>query len=258
MHRNSSTIIVFVVLFLLAALIFILQGSLSGVSGFVSNFTRPLQSNLFIFFNRPPTAESKKVQQIIYTIAKQAQMNQLKNDNAALRDQFATANLDSTKLLPAKIIGLPGLMPGVSLPEQLILDQGTNQGVQNGMAVVIKNILLGEVTRVEATTCLVTLISQPNFLFTAHTQNTNTLGIVKGEGLDKVALVNVELSDTLKIGDIVITKGEENLSGKGLPPGLVIGKITAINKPPSALYQTAAIGNPVDITKLSQVFIMLK
>ena len=258
MHKNSSTTFVFFILFLFAILIFFFRAQLGGISGMISNISRPVQSSLFGTFNHSSNEISKKSQQVIDTVVNQAQMNQLKSDNNALRDQFATASIDTSQLLPARIIGLPQFLPGISLPEQLILDQGANQGVQRGMTVIIKNVLIGEITQVEAATSLVTLISSPNFLFTAQTQNTNTLGIVKGEGSDKVALVNVELSDTLKIGDIVVTKGDKNLTGKGLPPGLVVGKISAINKSPSALYQSAAVQNPVDITKVSEVFIMLK
>ncbi len=258
MRKNSSTTFVFIVLFLFAALIFVFRMQLVGISGMITNFSRPLQAGLFSVFNHPSNETNKKFQQVVDTLVSQAQMNQLKSDNNALRDQFATANIEPSQLLPSRIIGLPQFLPGISLPEQLILDQGTNQGVQKGMPVIIKNVLIGEITKVESATSLVTLISSPNFLFTAQTQNTNTLGIVKGEGADKVVLVNVELSDTLKIGDIVVTKGDKNLTGKGLPPGLVVGKISAINKSPSALYQSAAIQNPIDITKVSEVFIMLK
>ncbi len=258
MRKNSSTIVIFIALFLLIVLIFIFRGQLNGVSGILSSATRPLQSNLFSLFNHPSTVSTKQSLQVIYTLTDQAKMNQLKEDNNALRDQFATSSINPSKLLPAKIIGLPQFVPGISLPEQVILDQGANEGIQKGMPVVVKNVLIGEVAQVEPTTSLVTLTSNPTVSFTAQTQNTQTLGIVRGEGADKVALVNVELSDNLKIGDIVVTKGDKNLVGQGLPPGLVIGKITAINKSPSALYQSAAIQNPVNITRVSEVFVMLK
>jgi len=45
-------------------------------------------------------------------------------DNKALRDQFQTENPKSTNLIEADIIGAPGFIPGISIPETLVLNRG--------------------------------------------------------------------------------------------------------------------------------------
>ena len=59
-------------------------------------------------------------------------------------------------------------------------------------------------------------------------------------------LDNVLLSDNIKRGEIVLTKGDLTINNTGFPEGLTVGKVIAIDKNPSALFQTAGIKNLID------------
>ena len=69
-------------------------------------------------------------------------------------------------------------------------------------------------------------------------------------------LDNVLLTENLKNGDLVLTKGDVNLNGEGFLPGLIVGKIISVEKSPSALFQKAQVEGLVDVTKLSTVFVI--
>ena len=188
-------------------------------------------------------------------IQKLVDENKLLDDNKALRDQFATQNPSSQTLIPAVVVGAPGFIPGISVPENLIIDRGELDGVIVGDAVIYKDNLLGQVTKTTSYLSVVTLITNSSLSFTAKTLKTQTLGVLNGEGGGDMVLNNVLLSDKLNIGDIVLTKGDLNEKGQGFPPNLVVGKIISVSKNPSDLFQKAEIKSLIDITKLNTIFV---
>lgn len=182
----------------------------------------------------------------------------LQKDNNALRDQFQTTTPKSTQLLPAQIIGQQTILATVSTPTVFVLDKGEKDGVKVDQAVVSKDMLVGRVKKTAGSTSIVELTTSPGFLLTGKTIKSGATGIVKGQGNGKIALENVVLSEELTVGDSVVTKGDISLSGDGTLPNLVIGKITSVEKQPSALFQKAEITPLGDFSTLSMIFIIVK
>lgn len=180
----------------------------------------------------------------------------LEKENQALKDQFQLAFPKAQRLLPAKIIGAPSFIPGASSPENLIIDKGLKDNVYLGLAVVFKDNLVGKITRVSSSSSLVNVVIHKSFSLAAKTLETGALGITRGTG-EEVILDNVLLSENLKTNDIVLTKGEQDINGKGVPADLIIGKIESIEKKPSSLFQKANIKILLDYSKLSTIFIVL-
>lgn len=185
-----------------------------------------------------------------------AKLQVIAQDNKALRDQFQTTSPSSQTLIPAKIVGEPNFLPSITAPDVLIIDKGTTDGVYANSAVVFKDNLIGKVTNVNNHFAKVLLLTNKAFTLTAKTAQTNALGIIRGQGAGEYLLDNVLLSDKLTVGDAVVTGGETNFDGKGVPPGLILGKISSVDKNPSALFQKARIQSLVDIPKLSMVFVV--
>jgi rod shape-determining protein MreC len=177
-------------------------------------------------------------------------------DNNALKDQFQTENVRSLNLIPADIIGAPGFIPGISVPENLILDRGEVDKVKAGDAVIYQNNVIGKVSTVRSYVSNVSLITNSSSSFTALTLSTKALGVIKGQGGGEMILDNVLLSDNLKINDIVLTSGNVNGQGIGLPPDLIVGKIISVSKNPSDLFQKAEVQSLINVTKLTKVFII--
>ena len=182
--------------------------------------------------------------------------DKLMEDNKALRDQFQTESPKSTTMLPAQIIGAPGFIPGISLPESYTLDKGESDGVRVGDAVVFEDNLVGVISKTTRFLSSVELITNSHFSLTAKTRDTNALGVIKGQGGGSLILDNVVLSETLKTGDFVLSKGSVDNGGSGVWPDLVIGKISAVSKNPSDLFQRAKLKSDLDFLKLVKVFIV--
>jgi rod shape-determining protein MreC len=174
----------------------------------------------------------------------------------ALRDQFAVTTVNPQTLLPAKIVGRRTIVPGFSLPDQMIINRGKSDRVQKGNVVIYKDFFLGQVTSVSEHTSIVDMSYRKGFFTSASVADSGAPGIIKGQGQGEMLLDNVILSDTLRLQSNVLTKGAVDESGKGVPPGLLIGKIISIDKKPSALFQTAKVSLALDIARLDNVFIL--
>lgn len=179
----------------------------------------------------------------------------LQDENNALKDQFMTNNPSNGHIVPASIIGAPGFIPGISLPEKLILNKGSSSGVAKGHAVVVKDTIIGIVSDVSSSLSVVSVLGKGDTSFTAKTLETHAVGLVSAAG-GGLELRNVVLSQKLKRGDIVLTKGDIDALGRGIPPDLIVGRIVAIDKKPSSLFQTAQLKSPVAVSDISTVFIV--
>lgn len=231
-------------------------------SSLIHNAFAPLQTALFVFFQKTQdimaNQQMQKLTEENATLTKKlVDQKTLQEENTALREQFKTEKLPSKTVLPATIVGAPRFIPNVSAPEFFIVDKGLRDGVQTGQAVVYKDTVVGKIEKTTNGFSQVSLVNNKSSLFTAKTVETAALGVIKGQGNDMM-LDNVVLSDQLRIGDVVITGGDIDVGGKGYPPDLIVGKITGIEKEPSALFQKARVKSLLNFEKLTMVFIVVQ
>jgi len=158
--------------------------------------------------------------------------------------------------LPSNVVGAPGFIPGLSVPFNLIIDKGSKDNVKVGMGVVVGNNLVGKIVQTSFFLSKVSLVTDPSLSLSSKTTS-NAAGVIKGVEGGKMVLDNVILSESLKNGDFVLTNGDINLDGVGLPPDIIIGKIISIEKNPSALFQKAKVESLLNFTKLSKVFVVM-
>lgn len=262
MQRRKSFWSTFLVVLFLCILILALSlyGRLIFLSSFLEKRTAQIQGIAFqIFNNLPFIAQDKKVKELEQKnqelLSQIRDFEKLKKDNRALLDQFQTAYPKSTQLLKTDIIGAPNFLPGVSVPNVFILNKGGNDKIKKGYTVIIKDNLVGVVSQVSANLSKVDTVNNSSFSFTAKTQN-GAMGVIRG-GVTLI-LDNILLSEDVKTGELVLTKGDINSDGIGILPDLVVGKITSVEKNPSDLFQKARVESSVNFTNLTSVFVYMQ
>jgi rod shape-determining protein MreC len=262
MHKRRIFFPIVLLFVILSTTVFLVAKQ--GLFGFTNALTQkvlsPLQSIIVMPFQSPliKSSSSQQLQKENRQLRQQlVDQKLLEADNRALQDQFATANPPAKHVLPARIVSDPSFIPGITLPDTIVIDKGLFDKVQVGQAVVYKENAIGKITKVNTYFSLVTLITAKKSAITAKTLN-GAIGISKGEGNNELLLENVLLSQHLKIGDMVVTMGDQDISGNGYSPDLIIGKITAIEHEPSALFQKAQVVSLVDMTKLRVVFVVVR
>lgn len=214
-----------------------------------------------VFRFSPPFSNSevlKLEQEKRQLIEKIADEQKLQKDLAALKDQFQVTTPASTLLLPSNVVGAVGFIPNITPPEMLIFDKGSKDGVVKGQAVVVGKNLIGKIIEVSAHLAKVSLITSASFSTPGQSSNGKTIGVIKGKGNGEIVFDNVLLSDSLSLGDIIVTKGTIDMQSVGVPKDLVVGTITSIDKKPSALFQTAKIKTTLDMSRQDSVFVVIQ
>nr|MBI5455459.1 rod shape-determining protein MreC [Candidatus Levybacteria bacterium] len=264
MQKRSSYFLYFIIFFCISLLLLFSSkvSFLKPVNSIVQVVFAPVQSLTYGIYSSVINIGSSSKLKLLedenrLLIKKLADLKKVEGDNKALQDQFQTVNIRSTSLLPAGVIGAPGLIPGISVPETLTLNRGQADGVKVGQAVIYKDNLIGKVIKTSNYLSSVLLITNSSSSFTASSLETNALGVVKGGGGGGLIFDNILLSESLKKDDLVVTKGDVNQKGEGFPKGLIVGKIASVSKNASDLFQKAKVKQLVDLTKLNAVFIII-
>ena len=259
--ENFTSIFLFFAIF--ALIIFTLSkfGFLSFPASILQKALSPFAGSVysaFNFFSSPSkdSTISKIKEENRELVKKIVSQSVLQKENSALHDQFATTSIRSKILLPAKIIAAPSFIPGISSPQNFIIDKGTSDSVRVGNAVIYKDNLVGKVTEANLYFSKVTLLTDPSFSLTVKTLRTRSSGVVKGKGEKQMILDNVLQSDDIKVSDIILTTGDQDIKGLGLPPDLIVGKLISVNKKPSNLFQKGEVVSFLDFLSLSTVFVV--
>lgn len=249
MKQAKNVFPIFLLLFSLSLLIlFFSQNTLLSP---LQAITLPIQKWTYASFNpqRFVQTDGKKLQEENDRLRVQlAKLQEIERDNKALHDQFAQTNPQPKDVLPAEIIGVQ--------ENKMIVDRGEKSGVKAGNVAIVKDNLIGVVSKVSPNVSVVTLITDPSTSFTAIASKTKAIGVVKAQDEGNIFFDNVVLSEKLEKSDIIMTKGDVEEEGKGIPPDLVVGEIASVKKKDSNLFQQAEVHSLVDFSQLRTVFII--
>jgi rod shape-determining protein MreC len=214
-----------------------------------------LWGNVNSFFQRDPDVEALRQRnaELEAQLAQQQdritalEERQVDYDYLASLVHYAGDHADR-EYLAANVIGFdPSPFLGY-----IILDRGSNDGVQRDMPVVTELGLVGRVVEVTSVACRVLLITDPNAPVNARLQRSRDVGVVVGGvagGLEMQYLA--QKADVLP-GDVVITSG----LGGAYPDGIVIGTVTVVKRQDYEVQQSAELVSPVDFRSLEMVLII--
>lgn len=112
---------------------------------------------------------------------------------------------------------------------------------------------MGIVHDVQQSSASILLLTSFNAKISATVQNdSQSPGIVQGDHNISLRLTFVPQTDTLSIGDTVVTSGND----EHVPADLVIGSIQEIFQQPGSLFQEASLTPLFDASQLSIVSVI--
>ncbi|NLT95617.1 MAG: rod shape-determining protein MreC [Clostridia bacterium] len=176
-------------------------------------------------------------------------------ENIRLREllDFKEAHINDFELLTAKVIG----RDPSNWYSTIILNKGTNDGVQKDMTVITHQGLVGRVINTSPRASEVLLIIDQEGAVGARVWETReTLGVVEGRGQDNNLLTMIHMAHDAEIavGQTIVTSGLAGI----FPPGIKIGEVVAVKDETSGLMKQAEIKTFVDFNRLEEVFIILE
>jgi len=134
----------------------------------------------------------------------------------------------------------------------LVLDKGEKDGVSKDMSAITPKGFAGKIFNVTESYSKLLLLTDINFSAAVRLQESRKEGIVSGTGTRKAILKHIPYEDEIKIGDIVITSGLDQL----FPPGIPIGFISRIDKQGIGHFQYIEVTPYVDDSKMEEVLII--
>ncbi|MCK4655407.1 MAG: rod shape-determining protein MreC [candidate division Zixibacteria bacterium] len=169
-------------------------------------------------------------------------------ENERLRNLLGFKETLGYDLIPAEIIALdPKRRQNAVLSEI-----SSEKSVSSNLPVVNVDGLVGKTTSVLNDLVTVELLTSPNCRVAARDANTRVLGIIRWVGGRHLLLDNVSLSDTVRVGDTIITSG---LGGR-FPENLPIGTISNVEVGRSPFFKTIDVAPFVDFGALDELMIL--
>lgn len=186
----------------------------------------------------------------------------LEEENQVLRQNLKFLSKSQFRYVMADIISRNEIATIDKDSQTIIINKGLNDGLSAGLAVISpiiygdgnQGVIIGKVVAVKENTAEVYLATNRDCKIAVSLFNqTKTSGLVHGELGLTIKMEFISQIEDIKSGDIVITSGLE----KNIPRGLVVGKVTEVNKDSNELWQNAIIEPLSDFSKLTIVAVLL-
>ncbi len=207
----------------------------------------------------------------------------LKRENAELREQLRFAKVDQETFNRYRRAlafdetfrfdgdsGFERIWAQVSVRQpgtvesSIVVDRGSNDGVQVNDAVMVPGGLIGRVTSVTGDNAIVGLMlddTQAVSAVVVESEATGVLKTVSTEGVPTMTLRFVKQSADVKVDDQVVTSGFASKNGElrsVYPKGLPIGIVTNVGNDPADLHKTVQVTPFADFDRIDEVMILTR
>lgn len=177
-----------------------------------------------------------------------ASMSEVERENARLRELLRFSREAGVAGVAASIVGSDpsGWVRG------LLINRGTLNGVDIGMAVVTPQGVVGQVVAASPDTARVLLINDHSSGVDALVQSTRVRGVLQGAGASGCELRFVTKDASIKPGDLVVTSGLDRV----YPKGLVLGTVGSVSVAGPGLFQSVSVKPAVDAQRAEEVLVV--
>ena len=262
--------IVFVVLLTITVLLMALSSN---------PFVREVQNGVSFAF-RPIQVGIDDVAKTISSVAGTvAEIDRLRVDNAALQaendrltaenarlHEIARENDNLTALLQLRagfdyqtVAANVIARESSEFRKSIVIDRGTDQGLKVGdVAVAAGGALAGRVTDVTNGTARILLLTDTQSTVIGQLSTNAATGEVVGQLGGVLIMDQIDVTETVTVGDEVVTAGIELASGvrSPYPKGLLIGQVVDVKHDANAVVQTAYLQPAARLDKLETLLVI--
>ena len=181
--------------------------------------------DFYYFISRPFWPGSFQKEVILKSINQESLINLrlLKKDNIRLREILSLQNSSVENTISAAVIS----RKTGSWWRQIILNKGSNDGVEIGSTVIGPGGLLGRVSNTSLFTSSVKLLTSPESKVGVWIDRIQINGLLVGVGDDYPSLILYSKDADIKVGDFVSSSPASTL----LPPNIPIGIVQSVDEP---------------------------
>jgi len=178
-------------------------------------------------------------------------VNAVKADTDLKRLLFLGEGLDAkAKPVAARVIGRD---PG-NFESTIMLDRGTESGIEVDMAVVAPDGVVGHVVNSLHGGCSVRVLTDAASAIAVRTTTHPVTGIAQGHtGSRELTVADFDTTDNVHRGDVVVTA---DLANSVYPPDLPVGTVTRVDKQSAGLGSVVHVAPFVDFDALEFVMVL--
>jgi rod shape-determining protein MreC len=175
-------------------------------------------------------------------------LEQVRQENMRLRRLLSFDPERTYRTLGARVVArTPAFLSNV-----LYIDRGASDGVVPDSPVVSGTGVIGRVVLVSLKEAQVQLLTDVDASAGAMVENTRSPGVAKGNGEPLLELDYIANTETVNVGDLVVTSGLDRIFPKGLP----IGKVVESYKGKS-VFRAVRVEPAVDFLRIEEVLVLL-
>ncbi len=172
-------------------------------------------------------------------------------ENLRLRQLLGLPAYRNFPMRPVEILSFSG----EGLVTAATLSAGRHAGIREGDPVVTVEGLLGRVGEVWPDLSRAVLLTDPNVAVACEVESTGVLGVLRFSSVPRprLELTNVPMSDTVKVGERVLTSG----LSQHFPRGLLVGSVAGLGRDPSGLTQDIEVAPAARLSRVRHAFVLL-
>ncbi|MFH0840721.1 MAG: rod shape-determining protein MreC [bacterium] len=188
-------------------------------------------------------------------LSENAQLHYLQEENKILREYAGFFERTKYSHVVADVISRNTIDSSLLQSSNIIINRGSDNGITIGLLAVNQaGMAVGKVTQVSKGIAEVSLISSKRCNLAVSLQNeSHTMGVTEGETGLTVSINLIPQTEEVNIDDLVVTSGLEN----NIPRGMIVGRVTQVEKENNEIWQRAVIEPLVDLESLMMVSIIL-
>jgi len=263
-NKERAVLVLMPLLVLHLALLSIQIESSSGTL-LIKTWTLAVQAPILSFSSSITGGVQHVWQNYLWTIGARAQNEQLQkavHELMLINNSYAQSQKENERLhrllsmnerMEFKSIGarVVGRTPAF-LSNMVYLDRGSEEGVRADAAVLSGDGIIGRIVLVTKHESQVQLITNPDASIGAILERTRTPGVLRGSGDPLLEMAFVNNTETVEVGDIVVSSGLDGIYPKGLP----IGKVVDSSKG-KGVFRSIKVEPRIDLIRLEEVSVLL-
>ncbi len=156
---------------------------------------------------------------------------------------------DLESMVPADVIA-QDLSPWF---RAILINRGSAAGIRPGMPAITDSGLVGLVIGTTPRNGKILLLTDPQSRVDVFIQRSRARGTLQGDAEGGCELKNVLREADVELGDLVLSSGQDGI----FPKGLIVGRVTEVEREPFGLFQTVKLAPAADLEGLEEVFVIL-
>jgi rod shape-determining protein MreC len=263
--KKHQTIIIACILLVISLIVLSYSVKQPSEAGFFRKLVLEMAAPLVSAINIPINEVTTVWKRYLFLVGLEEENRRLEKENALLaneRLQYREGYLEGIRLkrllelkenlhyptIAARVIA----KSQTALIKTIMIDKGTADGLKTGLAVIAERGVAGRIIESSWHSSRVLLLIDESSKIDASLQEGRNQGILQGGGSGICILKYIPKTETVTVGDVVISSG---LSGV-FPKGLLMGVVTVADKNEPGLFQKVQVVPYVDFTKIEEVLVL--